>query len=47
MGTCFVYLCGQCWLLSSAKNFKKGIVLSDPISMVNWVEGNKMDDVTE
>lgn len=44
---CFVYLRGQCWLLSGAKNFKKGILLSDPIPVVKWVEGNKMDGVTE
>jgi hypothetical protein len=34
-------------MLVTTKNFKKGIVLSDPISMVNWMEDCKMDDMIE
>jgi len=37
----------SCSVLVAAKNFKKGIVLTDPISMVNWMEDYKMDDMTE
>jgi len=34
-------------VLVTTKNFKKGTVLSDPISMVNWMEDYEMIDVTE
>jgi len=36
-----------CSVLITTKNFKKGIVLSDPVSMFNWMEDYKVDDVTE
>ena len=34
-----------CSVLVTAENFKKGIVLADPISMVNGMEDYKMDEM--
>jgi hypothetical protein len=34
-------------VLATTKNFKKGVVLSDTISMVDWMADYKMDDMTE
>jgi len=36
-----------CSVLVTAENIKKGIVMADPISMVNGMEDYKMDDMTE